>query len=229
MEELRALCAAHKANNGWVQLGFNRPHAPLVRRVIESMDSEKHLLMNCVMESYPQPPNDWYHWSKEHGRVILNMCHFVDLCHHLGGRSLPVTIAGSRSNKGRYYEDVSITVTYENGSVAQILYSCEGNRIPGGQEWLQVFHQGRTFTVEDMRRLTVYDNGRSSVIRCRTRDKGHASLMELLAANLRDNKPSSYTLYDLAVTSYTLLKADEAVREQKTIYIDAGELKSLYS
>ena len=93
------------------------------------------------------PPESWIARAEESGgRIIREVCHFVDLCAHLADSSI-AEVSVTRSAAGP--DDVMIGLRMANGSIATVAYMIDGDRAASKA------HRG-------VRRRTPRDNRRFS-------------------------------------------------------------------
>ena len=116
------------------------------------------------------------HWTRDAdeggGRLVGEVCHFVDFCTALVGREpVAVSASGIRDRDEVAADDsVVVTVEYADGSLATIQYAAGGHRdLP--KERCEVFADGRSAVLEDFRVTRFYGGGRT--VRGR-QDKGFA-------------------------------------------------------
>ena len=78
------------------------------------------------------------------GRVVGEVCHFVDLIQFLAGSNCVSVFAEALPNQGRYCGDnLAITMKLENGSIGSILYVANGDKSIS-KERIEIFGGGRT-------------------------------------------------------------------------------------
>ncbi len=101
------------------------------------------------------------------GRIIGEVCHFVDLLSFLAGAApVRVQAVGSESSPGSAGPDaqLSATLTFGDGSIATIAYSGDGDpAFP--KERLEVLGQGRVAVLDDFRTLEMSVGGRKRSLR----------------------------------------------------------------
>jgi predicted dehydrogenase len=120
------------------------------------------------------PPESWIARAEESGgRIIGEVCHFVDLCAHLADSPI-AEVSATRSSAGP--DDVMIGLRMANGSIATVAYMIDGDRA-APKERIEVFGGGRLATIDDFRRARV--SGRGLALRhggmLARQDKGHAA------------------------------------------------------
>jgi polar amino acid transport system substrate-binding protein len=154
----------------FVMVGFNRRFAPAVEAVRAAMVGPISIVYR--VNAGRLAPGSWVGRAEEGGgRIVGEVCHFVDLCAHLAGS--PITeVSATRSAAGP--DDVMVSLRMANGSSATVAYLTGGDRT-GPKERIEVFGGDRTATIDDFRRARIGGVGRT--IRhgglLARQDKGH--------------------------------------------------------
>src|SRR5262249_6158672 len=115
------------------------------------------------------------HWLKDlqkgGGRILGELCHFIDLVTTLVPAAPKEIYA--RSMEGGNSEDVAVQMSFADGSQAQILYTAQGaSHLP--KEILEVFCAGHAFVLDNFQKLTFHDPKKSQSIKRFNQDKGYA-------------------------------------------------------
>ncbi len=193
-------------------IGFNRPLAPLSRRLHDELARVSGPLQVVIRVNAPLPADHWLNDPRQGGgRLLGEGCHFFDYANWLCG--VPSRVSGAairQSGTVRTVESASITVSYESGSVASVHYSGLGpTTLP--KERIEVLASGRAWVLDDFKRLTSFDGTRSSTAEQGRGDKGHAALMRrvLEACRGEDRFPQSLRAAYLAQS--VALAAVEAI------------------
>jgi len=158
------------------------------------------------------PADHWVHDPEQGGgRIIGEVCHFVDFLTFLSG-SLPKQVtARTILNEGRYRNDnLTATIEFRNGSIGTITYVANGDKsFP--KERIEVFGGGAAAVLDNFRTLEMLRNGSRQVIRSRFRqDKGHRGEWEVIikAINCNDSWPISFEeMLSAALTSLRLVNS----------------------
>jgi predicted dehydrogenase len=141
----------------FVMVGFNRRFAPSVEAVRVAMAGAPVSIVYRV-NAGRVPVQSWIaHPDEGGGRIIGEVCHFVDLCVHLAGSPI-VEVSATRSAAGP--DDVMVSLRMANGSMATVAYLIDGDRA-AAKERIEVFGGGRCGTIDDFRRARVSGAGRA--------------------------------------------------------------------
>jgi polar amino acid transport system substrate-binding protein len=215
-EELQAVvraCTSQKTTGAgprFLMVGFNRRFAPLVVKLREFIQGCKEpLLMQYRVNAGYIPPEHWTQDPEgEGGRILGEVCHFIDLLVHLVGQPPADVYARALPDLGRYRQDnLAVILHFPGGSVGTVTYAANGDR-GIGKERLEVFTGGRVGILEDFRHLTLSCGGRAKTFKSGS-DKGHSAEMAVLIEAVRSGAPSPVPFDQLvAVTRATLAVLD---------------------
>jgi hypothetical protein len=149
-------------------LGFNRRWAPAVlaaQRVLAEVKAPKLVVYRIAAGRVPD--GHWYLDRRQGGRLLGEVCHFVDLAQALIGADIEdsAAVLGGEASHGA--DDMVVALRFTDGSVASIAY---GSAAPvAGKERIEVLAGSDQVIIDDFR--SVQANGRS-LWRGR-QDKGH--------------------------------------------------------
>lgn len=190
-----------------LQVGYNRRFAPMARELKAFLQPVREpLLMYYRVNAGYIPPNHWVHDPQAGGgRIIGEVCHFVDFLIFLTG-SLPEQVdAVALPNQGHYRDDnVAVTLKFANGSVGVITYAANGDKaFP--KERVEVFGGGATAVLDNFRRLEMLNDGRRKVTRSLFRqDKGFGGEWRAFLQAVRDPQtPAPLPFSEILATSLT--------------------------
>jgi len=191
--ELAALVCAMADNHApFLMVGFNRRFAPMAVQ-IKNFLSEIHepLAIHYRVNAGYIPPDHWVNdLDQGGGRILGEVCHFVDFLCFLAG-ACPIEVqAQTVSNPGQYSMDnVIASLKFANGTLGTISYLANGDK-SASKERVEVFGGGSVAILEDFRRLELIRNGRKQITRARWgQDKGHKAEMQAFVDVLRSKTP----------------------------------------
>ena len=145
------------------------------------------------------PGDSWVQRDEGGGRIVGEVCHFIDTLVYLSG-SLPVDVQAVAARD--HADAVSVLIRFEDGSTGTIVYSSLGDpSVP--KEYLEVFANGRIIQLTDFVRLDVTVNGKTRTSKG-TQDKGQAGLVDAFLSASRVGGQHPIPLQELeAVTAAT--------------------------
>lgn len=231
-EECRALADRLAVQGPLCTVGFNRRFAPLARRLKQQLSSRPGPAQFLYRINAGALPRD--HWTFDpqfaSGRILGEVCHFVDLCYWLLDEE-PVEVDASalgRQAATCELQDVSARLRFADGSLATIVYSALGSTAPG-KERLEAFRGGGTFMLDDFRHLTWHGAGRGDV-RNRRGDKGHDAELDAWLGALRGERQLEVDHRDGIRATLCCLAIVESARQREPIplgwHVDTQEMNS---
>ncbi len=213
-EELDAILQA-ASSGGALMVGFNRRFSPLARAAQEFFSNRQTpLSINYRVNAGHFSPNHWIQDPGEGGRIVGEVCHFIDFVHFLT-RSLTTRVyaesIASRNSELTDEDSVFITLRLADGSNASIAYLAEGDKaLP--KERIEIFGGGRSFLIDDFRSATAYENGREKTTKLREQDKGQHEEVRTVMAVVLEGKPAPIALEDLAKTTRATFRIKDSLR-----------------
>lgn len=206
-------------------VGFNRRFAPLAMKLKNSLDRCAGPRQVSYRVNAGALPQDHWVYDPQYaaGRVVGEVCHFVDFLHFLLGVE-PVAVTATSVGKADslcQLEDVAAIVDFTDGSVGTVLYTAAGStRL--GKERVEVFADGTTAVLDDFRRLTIRGVGRVDE-KNRRGDKGHDAEMAHFASAVKGETPPLLTYRDGLRGTVCCLKLFESVKTKQRVEIDMSE------
>lgn len=140
--------------------GYNRPHAPAMRRIRELFfsDPPAAVTMSCFVAGHFIPKDHWYKSAGEGTRICGNLGHWIDLAVHiLAWRGLPeqVKLAISYADDTNPEENISVTLTTVRGDLISLIFSAHAEPFEGVTESIS-FQSGRIMaSIFDFRRMVL--------------------------------------------------------------------------
>jgi polar amino acid transport system substrate-binding protein len=215
-DELAGVLAAAEQSQGSLMVGFNRRFSPLaVKAKAFFGERAEPLSISYRVNAGSVPRGHWAHDPKVGGgRIIGEVCHFIDFIHFITG-SLTQRVyaeAVSSGSQALINDDSSfITLRLADGSNASIAYLAEGDRaLP--KEQIEIFGGGKAFVIDDFRGASGWQNGRETRTKLREQDKGQKEEVRAVCAMVREGGPAPITLQDLATTTRATFRILESLR-----------------
>jgi predicted dehydrogenase/threonine dehydrogenase-like Zn-dependent dehydrogenase len=215
-EELSGVFSAAQQSSGHLMVGFNRRFAPLTIKAQEFFaDRLTPLSISYRVNGGRIPRGHWAHDPKEGGgRIIGEVCHFIDFMHFITGSLIERVYAEAISSSHHDVindDSVFIILRFADGSNGSIAYLAEGDRAMP-KERIEIFGGGKSFVIDDFRSANAFQNGRETQIKLREQDKGQKDEVRAVCAMVREGKASPIALDDLAATTRATFRILESLR-----------------
>ena len=200
-------------------VGFNRRCAPLLIEAKKALEPRSGpLVMLYRINAGAIPGDSWIQRDEGGGRIVGEVCHFVDALTFLSG-SLPIE---AQAVTARDHADaVSILIRFADGSTGTIVYSSLGDQgVP--KEYLEAFAAGRVVQLDDFRRLTVTSGGKARVQKS-AQNKGQRELVAEFLAATRGKGPAPISKAEIVAVTRATLAIEESLRTGGPARIEDGE------
>lgn len=192
-EELEAIKEAEEKSKGQVMVGFNRRFAPQIVTLKKEFNDGLPKAINYRVNAGKLPAD---HWTQDPviggGRIIGEACHFIDLCAFIAGSPITKVEANALKDANNLLDTVSISLAFQNGSVASISYYSNGSK-KLSKEYLEVFCGEKTVVIDDYKTMEIFGEAKKSM-KNPSQDKGHAKEVTLFleAVKLGKQLPISF-------------------------------------
>jgi predicted dehydrogenase len=199
-------------------VGFNRRFAPLTQK-LKTLFPQGPLAMNYRINAGAIPADSWIQDPEVGGgRIIGEVCHFVDYLTYLNG-SLPISVHATAMNDHQHLDDVvNVSLIFSNGSIGSIAYFANGDKsLP--KERLEVFGFGTTAVLEDFKLLTIYSKGRKENHKLINQDKGQKLQVQSFVNAVLEGLPSPIDPIEIYSATLTTFKIMESIRSGQCLAI----------
>jgi hypothetical protein len=145
---------AWRGSGRQLTLGFNRrwsPAALAARQVLAEVQTPKLVVYRIAAGRVHD--GHWYLDRRQGGRLLGEVCHFVDLAQALVGADIEVTAGVLGGDESRGHDGVVVALRFADGSVASIAYS--STPPVAGKERIEVLAGSHQVIIDDFRSVQV--------------------------------------------------------------------------
>jgi predicted dehydrogenase/NADPH:quinone reductase-like Zn-dependent oxidoreductase len=218
-EQLESVLGVARGSTGRLMVGFNRRFSPLAQRAKEffaGRDTPLSILYRVNAGRISK--EHWIQNAEEGGgRIVGEVCHFIDLMQYLT-EAPPVVVhaesVGAKSSTIVDADSVFITFRFADGSNGSVAYLSEGDK-GLAKERVEIFGAGRVFVLDDFRRATLHKDGREEQVTLKAQDKGQQSQVKRVCASVLEGGAAPISLDELAATSRATFRALDSLRERQ--------------
>jgi hypothetical protein len=159
MDDLNEVEAAWHASGRQLMVGYNRRWSTAVlcaRGALAGVTSPKFLVYRVA--AGPVPEGHWYGDRRQGGRLLGEVCHFVDTAQAIIGTDIVETgsVLGGEAppgGPGLPGNDAIVSLRFADGSLATI---CYGSALPkAGKEWIEVTAGPKRLVIDDFRSVRL--------------------------------------------------------------------------
>ncbi len=169
-------------------VGFNRRFSPAGERVrqIAAARANPLVALYRVNAGYI-PPENWIQGPEGGGRIRGEMCHLFDLLSYwVGAPVVSINVESLHPSSAHLMrsDNLTVTLSYADGSLATVLYTALG--ASGlGKEYAEVYVDGKVAVLDDFRKLQVHGAPRSDWSSPAI-DKGHRQALQAFGKAIKE-------------------------------------------
>jgi predicted dehydrogenase/threonine dehydrogenase-like Zn-dependent dehydrogenase len=207
----RERCQGHPL----LMVGYNRRFSPALRSLSDRLQERRSpLVINYRVNAGYLSTDSWVQGAEGGGRNLGEACHMYDVFRFLSGAPAEAISASAiRPLPGVYLptDNFAATITYGDGSLANLVYTSLGPKEGLAKERIEVFCGGQAYVVDDFRRL----------VRCEGQeelwagpvDKGHTEEIRRLGDALVGGSPPPVPFDELVEVSTVSLAVQDLLME----------------
>ena len=215
-KELESVVAAAAQSQGELMVGYNRRFSPAAIAAKEFFrDRHGPLSISYRVNAGRVPRDHWIQDPREGGgRIVGEVCHFIDLMHFLTGALTTRVFAESIVSQNQEITDedsVFVTLRFADGSNGSIAYLAEGDKAIS-KERIEIFGARKSLAIDDFRSTTASANGREKKTRMRAQDKGQSEQARAVCKIVLEGESAPIALEDLATTTRATFRIRESLR-----------------
>lgn len=213
LDEIKNLYVAIKSGSGkndsgfnsMLMVGYNRRFSPMVKMIRETF-GDTTMAMQYRINAGHIPHDTWYQDPETGGgRIIGEVCHFVDLLMHING-SLPTSVFAKKMEDPHDTGDtITATLTFENGSIGNISYFANGDKnLP--KERIEIYANGNTAIIDDFKSMVMYINGKKKKKNLPVQDKGQKEEVRRFVQAVQKGEENVIPFEEIYYASYATFK-----------------------
>lgn len=220
-DQVDDVAAAARESGNLLAVGYNRrfsAHAAAFRNAFQNRSAP--LSIQYAVAAGATPRGTWITDPVEGGgRILGEICHFVDLCGYIIGQ-LPVEVFAQSISRDLELDDsMSALIRYADGSVANIQYLAQASGdLP--KERFEASANGITAICENFKQTRILGSSNAGGVKNVNQDKGQSAAIRTVLEAIRSGGPSPFTLPDLVATSRTTFAMLESIRAGTTVSIE---------
>ena len=227
MEGLTEVVTAARQSGGLLMVGFNRRFAPLAIEIRDRLADRSGPMTILYRVNAGQVPKD--HWTLDPdqggGRIIGEVCHFVDFVQWLTG-ALPVRVSAeavSANGRAGFADDsVTLSMRMSDGSVASIVYAASGDKAVT-KEQVEIFCDRSVGIIDDFKAASFIREAKKVKLGGGSQDKGHTAEIHAFFQAFRSGGPAPISLESLAATTLACLLIERCAKGGEVASVDVSD------
>lgn len=216
-DELDSVLTALQSSDRQLWGGFNRRHSEAIQhaRTILGATGEP-LVITYRVSAGRLPETHWYKDRRQGGRLLGEVCHFLDLASWIVGMPATEVVAfGSGGSELLLQEDLVVSLRFADGSIATVTYAEHGSAATA-KERLDILGRGHTVTIDDFVSLNI--DGKD--VKLSAPGKGHVENLKLFAAVIKGTSDGTPDTRATITATATALAAVESLQEGAVVTVD---------
>lgn len=150
--ELKEIIDAYEKYSTPFMVGFNRRFSKAFKEIKQAVEGRNYpIIIHYRVNAGFIPKTHWVQSEEQGGRIIGEVCHFIDCMVYLTG-SLPRQVYAKSVSGDNFaetnHDNVAITITFSDGSIGNIVYTANGGqKMP--KEYCEVFASDRSYIMDN--------------------------------------------------------------------------------
>ncbi len=218
LEEISALyrTLSDQQSAPLLMVGFNRRFSPLVAEIKKQLGTGSMAMLYRV-NAGAIPADSWIQDAEiGGGRIIGEVCHFVDLLICLNG-SLPTRVSATALESADALMDtVNIALQFANGSTGTIAYYANGAKsLP--KEHLEVYRAGAVAVLRDFKELEIHGARKPYKTRLMNQNKGQAEMVNAFITAITGGNGNPIPFSEIHAATLTTFRILQAIRSRASV------------
>ncbi len=212
----------------FLMVGYNRRFSPFTERLTSFFARRSEpMVVHIRCNGGFVPSTSWIQAPGNGGRIIGELCHFVDWARAIVGCPMRTITAAALPDAERYNRDnVTITISFADGSLANLLYLANGDKAVA-KEYFEVFCQGSIARIDDFKTLSLSRKGKTEVLKT-SQNKGHRREIELTIEAMEQGKDAPIPFAELIEITEATFAVEEATRTQRSVSLNDRGVAGTY-
>ncbi|HOQ49917.1 MAG TPA: Gfo/Idh/MocA family oxidoreductase, partial [Candidatus Kapabacteria bacterium] len=212
-EQLDSIKEAIASSDARLLVGFNRRFsAPFAKMKEFFANRQDKMVINYRINAGFIPTTHWIHSPEQGGRIIGEVCHFIDCAVYLTG-ALPISVFASSVSADHSQmpnsDNVSINLKFSDGSIANILYFANGSSLLE-KEYCEVHCERKSAIMNNFTTLDLFSQKRQTLKF--DGKKGIAEEVRAFIDAIRSAKPSPISIEEIIKTTEATFYAVESLK-----------------
>jgi predicted dehydrogenase/threonine dehydrogenase-like Zn-dependent dehydrogenase len=212
-QDLNSIIETKAVHHTPLMVGFNRRFSPLSISIKEAFINISEPLVINIRVNAGYIPKE--HWTQipavGGGRILGEICHFIDLMQFFTGAEPVKVYADSiqtNNSKIKSDDNLSMVIKFNNGSLGNIIYTANGDKsLP--KELIEVFGGGKVGVIRDFQNGTIHAGNNDKTIKLS--GKGHQQEVYAFLNAIRDGKDSPISFRSVCLTTITTFRVMDSL------------------
>ena len=211
-KELDQIKQAMKNHDRFLMVGYNRRFSSLTKLIKSNLDNVPMSMIYRINAGSIQKDSWIQDMEMGGGRIIGEVCHFIDYLTFLNG-SLPLNVSAlALPDQNNLNDTVNILIKFENGSTGVIAYYSNGSKgLP--KEYVEIFSAGSIAVLNDFKELKIYGGSSVKKKKLFNQDKGQKQMVKIIFDDYFNKGLTPIPFEELYATTKTSFLVLESIRK----------------
>ncbi|MQG51994.1 MAG: zinc-binding dehydrogenase [SAR202 cluster bacterium] len=212
VDELKSITnlmqSTKKLSQATLMVGFNRRFSRFSIWAKQQLPDNVQMTINMVVNAGNLNPDHWADEKGQGGRIIGEVCHFIDLAQYFtNSRVYSVSAYQNGSSTG----DNVINLEMESGSIVNITYVTSGNR-RHRRESVEIYCGGKIISIHNFKKAySVSTSSTKTISNWLSTDRGHVNQLNHLYNLITNPNADSENNPDYINTTLTSFAIEQAI------------------
>lgn len=223
IDELKSIYESFDSKKQLLMVGYNRRYSSAIQFLKKQIKKDSQYSIFYQVNAGYIPMDKWYQDAEQGGRLIGEVCHFIDTLQYLLDSEPIEVYANSTNVSGMPAQDNSyITIKFRNGSSCVIAYLADGDK-KYSKEKILISGNRTNIEFDNFKTVTVYKDGKSTTKKFIMVDKGQQEEMNVLIKSVQ-NGIQPISIETLMLNTYSSIKAVESLKTNKCYAISLNDI-----
>lgn len=216
-DELESVLESLQASERVLWGGFNRRHSEAIEQARTTLGGTgEPLVITYRVSAGRLPETHWYKDRRQGGRLLGEVCHFIDLASWVVGMPVSEIVAlGSGGSELLLQEDLVVSLRFDDGSIATVTYAEHGHA-SSSKERLDILGRGHAVTIDDFAKLSI--DGKD--VKLSAPGKGHVENLRLFKDVLSGQADGTADTRATIASTAAALAAVRSLEEGTIVKVD---------
>ena len=209
--ELESIVDLQSKTKKAVMVGFNRRFSPLTDKLKMAVGNNPMTMLYRI-NAGSIPADNWIQDIEiGGGRVLGEVCHFIDYLTYLNG-SLPTKVSATAlPDTNQLNDTLNILIQFENGSSGVVAYYANGSKSMT-KEYVEVFSAGISATLCDFKELKIFGTGKPKKEKLFNQNKGQKEMVNKFLNGLLNKGKAPIPFDEIVAVTKASFKVLESIK-----------------
>jgi predicted dehydrogenase/threonine dehydrogenase-like Zn-dependent dehydrogenase len=224
LDELRTISKNYSEGKSILMVGFNRRYSSSIQYLKLQLKKSVPYSIYYQINAGFIPMDKWYQAPEQGGRIIGELCHFIDTLQYLLDADPVEVFANTTPVAGMPEQDNAfITIKFSNGSTCVLAYLADGDK-NYSKEKILITGYRTNIEFDNFKSVNTYKDGKTQSRKFLMIDKGQKNEMSVLVDSVK-NSTMPVSIDSLLLNTYATIMAVESIKTKLSYKLNVEEIK----